>query len=100
MSSPDLLQAWRHRKRRRSFASDVKVAICKSDLEPRREVLRAWAVDGLGIAATLKRLLEECKAKAGASLVRDVFNERAPEGGVRFVDSMEGLRPHTPWLRT
>ena len=38
--------------------------------------------------------------KAGASLVRDVFNEWAPEGGVRYVDSMEDLRPHIPWLRT
>ena len=38
--------------------------------------------------------------KAGASLVRDVFNEWAPEGGVRFVDSMEDLRPRIPRLRT
>ena len=97
VSSEGLLRIW---MRRCSFATDVKVATCKSDLEPQREVLRACAADGLGIAATVKRLLEECKVKAGLSLVRNFLNEWADEGGVRYVASMEDLSPHIAWLRT
>ena len=37
--------------------------------------------------------------QAGAGLVREVFNEWSPEGGVLHVDTMGDLLPHIPWLR-